>query len=99
MMNIPQIASVEIAVRLYYERIFLSNKDIQTLFPGIGCDTVQKLKKLARAKASEQNKMQYNSYTVMTESAYQAWGLDIDQLERRLTKLRKLGIVNTEASA
>ena len=90
MMNIPQIASVEIAVTMYWEKPCLFNEDIKKLFPGIGTQTVQRLKKLARDKASEKNEIQYNSRSVLTECAYEAWGLDIDALERRLNKLRKL---------
>ncbi len=41
MMNIPQISSVEVAVRLYYEWLSLFNKDIKELFPGISSSTVQ----------------------------------------------------------
>ena len=89
MMNIPQISSVEIAVKLYYERLSLFNKDIKELFPGIGSNTIQELKKCARNKANEMGKMQYNNKSVITECAYIAWGLDIEELERRLNKIRK----------
>ena len=89
MMNIPQISSVEVAVRLYYERLSLFTKDIKELFPGISSCTVQQLKKCARDKADEMGKMQYNNRSVLTECAYLAWGLDIDSLERRLNKIRK----------
>ena len=90
-MNIPQIASVEVAVSMYYEKPWLSNKDIHELFPGISTSTVQRLKNLAREKASELGMMQYNSWCVLTKPAYIAWGLDIDDLEKRLSKLRRLG--------
>lgn len=89
-MNIPQIASIEVAVTMYYEKPWLSNKDIHELFPGISTSTVQRLKNLAREKASEMGKMQYNSFCVLTKPAYIAWGLDIEDLEKRLHKLHEL---------
>lgn len=88
-MNIPQIAGVEVAIKLYYAKIALANEDIKELFPGISNATVQGLKQLARAKANELGKMQYSNRTVRTEEAYQAWGLDINSLERRLVKIKK----------
>lgn len=98
MMNIPQIASVETAVKLYYEKIVLFNKDILTLFPGISSCTVQRLKKCAQEKAAEHGLMQYNNRSVLTDSAYEAWGLKIDQLERRLNKLKKLSAGKDDVS-
>lgn len=89
-MNIPQIASVEVAVTMYYEKPWLFNEDIHELFPGISTTTVQRLKNLARAKASEMDMMQYNNRSVLTKCAYIAWGLEIDDLEKRLMKLRKI---------
>ena len=95
-MNIPQIASVEVAVTMYYEKPWLSNKDIHELFPCISTSTVQRLKNLAREKASKMGMMQYNSWCVLTKCAFLAWGLDIEDLEKRLSKLRRLGVVKDE---
>lgn len=90
--NIPQIGDLKTAITLYYTKISLSNTDIALLFPGIGNDRICTLKNLAREKAAEKNKLQWNSLTVLTPEAYEAWGLDIDDLEKRYTKLRKLGV-------
>ncbi len=92
-MNIPQIASVETAVRIYNERFCLYNKDIRELFPGIGPTTVARLKDVARAEASLRGMLQYDNRSVLTRCAYRAWGLDIDRLEHMLQKLKRLGIV------
>lgn len=89
-MNIPKPASVDILVDMYYENPWLFNADIKKIFPGIGSTTVQKLKIVAREEAAKQGKMQYNSRSVLTKPAYIAWGLDIDDLEKRLSKLRRL---------
>lgn len=90
--NIPQIGDLKTAITLYYTKPSIGNAEIALLFPGIGNDRICKLKHLAREKAAEKNKLQWNSLTVLTPEAYEAWGLDIDDLEKRYTKLRKLGV-------
>lgn len=91
--NIPMIGSIQTAIRLYYRpQDFLFNKDIKELFPGIGDVRVQKLKQLAKAKTAERNGMLLNSHSVNTKDAYEAWGLDIEDLEKRYAKLKKLGV-------
>ncbi len=95
--RVPQINNVETAVLTYYAKVSLSNKDIKDLFGNISSSTVYKLKLKAKAQQEEDERMSYNSSTVDTESAYKAWGLDIDELERRLTKLRKLKKNNPSA--
>ena len=54
-MRIPQIKDVENALRIYYDRLELSNKDIRELF---------------------------------------AWGIDPEDLEARLTKLRRMKLTS-----
>ena len=86
--RIPQITSLETAIRLYYERNELSNKDIVELFGKIGSGTVWKLKQKALALMQERNTPVWNAQRVNTEVAYEAWGLDIDNLEYRWKKLK-----------
>lgn len=88
MVNTPQIASVETAVRLYYEKPFLFNTDIHELFPSISPATVVRLKK--RVRECNKNTVEYNSKSVRTTVAYETWGLDIEDLEKRLMKLKKI---------
>lgn len=86
--RIPQITSLETAIRLYYEHDELSNKDIVELFGKIGSGTVWKLKQKALALMQERNTPVWNAQRVNTEVAYEAWGLDIDNLEYRWKKLK-----------
>ena len=91
--RIPQLRSVEGAVRLYYERGELTNGDIKDLFDVHSSATITKLKNLARAKMAEENKfyeLAKEIANVNTAAAYSAWGLDISNLEQRLKKLREL---------
>lgn len=85
--RIPQLTSLETAIRLYYERIELSSSDIRELFGRLASSTIAKLKALAREKMLENDRPIWNAQCVNTEDAYTAWGLDIASLERRYKKL------------
>lgn len=86
--RIPQLVSIEAAIRIYYERIELTNSDIRKLFgKERGNATIAKLKRKAREVMAENNTPIWNAQYVNTEAAYKAWGLDIADLERRYKKL------------
>lgn len=86
--RIPQIASVETAIRIYYEHSELSSADIVELF---GSNTkksrVTKLKNKAREISVQNGTQIWNAQNVNTADAFAAWGLDIADLERRAQKL------------
>ena len=44
----------------------------------------------------EQNQPLWNNKTVNTDSAYQAWGLDVNDLERRYARLKRMEKANGE---
>lgn len=97
-MRIPRIRDLDTAVQMYYECIELHNDDIQKLFisdktsrPISRCK-VNELKKLARERMGEENTLVWNALAVNTKAAYKAWGLDIDDLEERMVKLRRLNM-------
>ncbi len=82
---------IEKAVLLYYERLTLSCEDIRQIFGVTGKATVSKLKQQVIDYWAERGKNPvFRSARIITEDAYEAWGLDIDDLEHRLNKLRKL---------
>ena len=85
-----QITDIDLAVRMYYERIELSSADIMKLFGVKSSQTVAKLKKTARELMLERGRKSWNPYNVNTVIAYEAWGLDISDLEKRRTKLARL---------
>lgn len=90
--RIPQITSLETAIRLYYERNELSTPDIRQLFGPLANDTVLRLKRKARELMDERGVLPWDGTRVNTEIAYEAWGLDITKLEYRLNKLKVLGV-------
>jgi hypothetical protein len=93
----PEISSIETAIRLYWEKIELSTKDIKELFHPVGNKKVVLLKETAKEKMAENQTPSWNALRVNTKTAYEAWGLDIDDLERRYNKLQKLGLKNEES--
>ena len=90
--RIPQIKSLETAIRIYYERIELRNADIKEIFGSLGSKTICRLKQVAKDKMKENDIPSWDAKAVNTESAYEAWGLNIEDLEKRLTKLKKLNL-------
>lgn len=88
--RIPQIRSVESAVRLYYTKTELSCNDIKELFDVHSSATVTKLKALAREQMTSEKISAWDSRNVNTAAAYKSWGLNISDLEQRLKKLREL---------
>ena len=85
--NIPRIASVKIAVKIYNENLYLGSKEIKELFPGIGSARVSALKKVANAYTRSQNRMPYSARDVLTKDAYVAWQLDIDELNAKYDEI------------
>lgn len=87
-----QITSVSQAVYIYYACPELENSDIRALFGNLSSATVTRLKKRAQELQREQGVNTLGRYTVNTKCAYNAWGLDIADLESRLKKLKALGM-------
>lgn len=88
--RIPAVTSLQTAIRLYYERTELSNDDIRELFGQYSSTTIAKLKNLVRERVAAENIPVWNAQNVPTQTAYECWGLSIDDLEHRLEKLNKL---------
>ena len=88
--RIPKITSVEAAVRIYWENTELGNQELYDLFGNHGRDLFCRLKRVARDKMAEYGWESFCAHSVNTKAAYEAWGLDINDLESRLKKIQKL---------
>lgn len=93
--RIPQVADLKTAIELYITRTELSSKDIEKLFGKMCKDTVVKLKHVAREKMAEKGTAVWNASCVNTAVAYEAWGLDINDLKRRHRELKELEALET----
>ena len=85
----PAITSIDTAIRLYYEKVELGNKDIIELFGEHSSTTIARLKKRAREQMIADDVMAWNDLRVNTASAYKAWGIDIEDLKFRRKMLRE----------
>ncbi len=94
----PNVRDIDVAVRLYYEKFELSGADIQAIFGAKSSSTVSKLKKIVREEMVKTGRLPYDQHNVATDVAFEAWGLDIADLERRRAKLMKLGGVREVAA-
>ena len=93
-------ADIDTLLRIYYQYNELSNALINEVFGGrIAKSTVTRLKKRAKEKEIELGKKTCNCFTVNTEAAYAAWGLDVNDLERRRKKLQQLGLYDMSKEA
>ena len=89
MMNIPQITDIDTALRIFYQYPEIGTREIMELFAA-SRSTVSRLKRLAQNRMTEDGIYSHGLYKVDTASAYKAWRIDIEDLERRRNKLRKL---------
>jgi len=90
--NVPPITSIENAISVYYRYPEIGNKQIIELFGDISHTTIAKIKKHVKDEMYQQDIFSYGANTVNTEIAYQVFGLDISDLEHRLTKLQQFGL-------
>ena len=90
MINIPLIKSVESALSVYYTYPQLKNTEIKEVFGHLSNAKLCQLKELAREKMNELGIPLWNATAVDTNAAYQAWGLNVTDLERRYAKIKKM---------
>ena len=96
MVKVPN-PDIETAIRIYYQNPEIGNAQIKELVCGISETTIGKMKRIAQKLMTERGQRAFRPYTVNTVTAYEAWELDIDDLERRQQKLKKLGLIKSEA--
>lgn len=89
-MGFKRPVDMETAVRIYWSNYELGNAEIKELFGKIGAESITRHKKAARAVMLEKNIKVSGQFTVDTKCAYEAWGIDIDDCEKKLAKIVKL---------
>ncbi len=95
-MYIPKLRSIGKAIQIYYENIELSNADIKELFKSkqgknLSSATISRLKAEVQKAAQERKIPIWDKGCVNTKLAFEVWGLDIGDLEKRWAKLQKFG--------
>ena len=84
-----RISDVSSVVKMYYSKTELSNSDIREIF-NCGSTAASRLKKQALEYQVQKEVQTFNAKCVDTECAFQAWGIDIEKLERMAKKLSQL---------
>lgn len=90
--------NIPIAVRYYYEKISLSNSDIKEIFCVTSdCSAIKKKREVIEYFAgTDENPIHSLTNRLDTWRAYEAWGLDINDLEKRFKKLKQYGFHSGE---
>jgi DNA-binding Lrp family transcriptional regulator len=91
-MYIPSITSIETALTIYYEHAEIGNKEIKDLFGCRSSATISRLKRLAKTEMIKKDVPTFNAYKVNTAVAYDAWGIDVEDLEERSRKIKELSL-------
>jgi len=91
-MYIPSITSIENALKVYYENDEIGNSEIKCLFGCRSSATISKLKRIAKTEMIKRNIPTFNGYKVNTAIAYDVWGIDINDLENRMKKIKELSL-------
>lgn len=94
--RVPPIVSVEVAVRVYWSYPELGNPQLEELFGKRSPNTYSSLKKAAWEVMREDDMFSTNASRVNTDAAYRAWGLDIEDLTKRYTRLQRIGVIPKE---
>ena len=91
-LNIPPITSIDTALRIFYNYSEIGNKEIKELFGKRSTATIVRLKKAVKSEMNKQNMYAYGANKVNSKVAYQVWGIDVADLEKRKEKLNKLDL-------
>ena len=91
-MNIPPITSLDNALEVYYKHSEIGNKEISVLFGKLSSATLAKLKSAVKVEMSNRGTYSYGLYKINTKIAFDVWGIDADDLEKRKKKLKELNL-------
>lgn len=89
-MKVKQIKDIETALKIYYMYPEIGNTEIRELFGSIGNSTISNYKKAVKEEQVRRDKLTAHINTIDTETAYDVWGIDVEDLEKRRAKLKKL---------
>ena len=91
-MNIPQITSIDNALRIYYSHSEIGNREITALFGKHSSATISRLKKIVKNEMNKRDIPSYGMNKINTAVAFNIWGIDITDLEKRMKKIKELNL-------
>jgi len=91
-MNIPSIINIDTALKIYYSNSELGNKEIKTLFGQRSSATISRLKRVVRDEMYIRDTPSYGANKINTVIAFEVWGIDVKDLEKRMKKIKELNL-------
>ncbi len=88
-------ANMEKCLRVFYENQEIGNADIREMF-NVSNSKASLMKTEVMKKQAERGIRFFNPRLINTDFAFEYWGLNVADMERRITKLRKLGFSSRE---
>lgn len=93
------LTNIAEAIEMYYAKPELCNEDIKKLFGITGTATVARIKKPVLDEMRRKGIPKWSSAGINTDIAFQVWGFDIKDLERRYKKLMEFKSRNAEVKS
>ena len=91
-MNIPAITSIDNALKIFYTHAEIGNAEIKALFGSLSSATVARLKAAVKTEMDRREMFSYGMYKINTTVAFDVWGLNAADLEKRRKKLKELAL-------
>ena len=89
-MNVPPITSIDKALKIYYTHSEIGNQQISELFGKRSSATVSRLKRAVKNEMTKREVLPYGMHKINTSIAFEVWGIDVADLEKRMKKLKNL---------
>lgn len=89
----PAIKDIEAAIRIYYSKDYIGNKDMRAMFGDLGTNTYSKLKNAVREEEVRREMPIVVPNHINTEVAYEVWNIDIKKLVDKRARLKRLGML------
>lgn len=86
------IKNIDTALRIYYTYPELTSKEINELFGKLAPSTITRYKSIVKTEQRKREVRTNMSNSINTQVAYDVWGIDVNDLEKRRSKLIKLGL-------
>ncbi len=84
--------NIDTALRIYYENVEIGSKEIRELFGITANSAVARVKNEVLEEMAKRGQKPYARYCINTAVAYDVWGIDVNDLEKRRNKLKKLAL-------
>lgn len=91
-MKRAQTADIDTVLRIYYTYPEISTAQVKEIFPSVSSSTLTNYKKHVKMEMAKKGVKVATRNAIDTETAFKVWGIDVQNLEKRRAKLKKLGL-------